>query len=460
MASVTKRNGTYTIRVSLGYDGAGRQIQKFKTYRPAPGMTDRQIKKELERQKVLFEEQCQSGQYMSGNIRFSEFVEYWLKEYAEKQLRPKTLDRYQRMLTHIISAIGHIKLNKLQPHHLITFYNNLHESGMRNDDKYIAIRNGKDILKKHKMTQAALADQTGLSLQTIKSFVTNTSISKKSALKISDALDIPIERLFKIHTVNGGTLSPKTILHYHRLISSILEKAVKWQVIPFNPCHRVEAPKVQRKERAYLDEIQATELIKHLDSEPLRYRAMITLLLYSGMRRGEMCGPEWSDIDFKNNLIDINKSSVYTVMTGTVNSETKTESSKRVIKMPPIVIDILRQHKADQAAERLKLGDKWINSNKVFTQANGKAMHPDTITGWFGKFLKRHNLPHIPLHSLRHTNATLLIASGTDLRTVSKRLGHANMSTTANIYTHAIQTADEKAAQAIDDILTLKANKA
>lgn len=243
------------------------------------------------------------------------------------------------------------------------------------------------------------------------------------------------------------------MLHLHRLLSSVLEKAVKWQVLLYNPCRRVEAPKIEKKEAAYLDEVQAQELLNCLQSEPLQYRAIITLLLYSGMRRGELCGLEWSDIDFKNNIIDISRTSLYLSDRGVFDDETKTETSKRVIKIPSVAMDLLKEHRLQQTKELFKLGDKWIKSNKVFTQWNGKPIHPDTLTGWFAKFVKKNNLPPIHLHSLRHTNATLLIASGADLRTVSKRLGHSNMTTTSNIYTHAIQSADERAAELLEDIL-------
>ena len=96
--------------------------------------------------------------------------------------------------------------------------------------------------------------------------------------------------------------------------------------------------------------------------------------------------------------------------------------------------NVLKQHKREQTLERLKLGDVWEGTNKIFTQWNGKAIHPDMVSGWFSRFLKRHSLPHISVHGLRHMNATLLIAGGSVLRTVSKRLGHSNM-TPQRIYT-------------------------
>lgn len=453
MASVTKRNNTYTIRVSLGYDASGKQLQRFMTWKPKPGMTENQIKKELERQKILFEEQCRNGQYMGGNMRFSEFADYWMREYAEKQLKAKTIFDYKLLLKRINAAIGHIRLDKLQPHHLMEFYNNLQEKGIREDARYVIKQDVSSLLKKKKMTQKILVEKSGVSKNTVANFVHGINIREDSAHKIAAALKVPAEKLFTKIEKRGEVLAPKTISHYHKLISAILEKAVKWQILMYNPCRRVEAPKVPKKETKYLDDRQATHLVECLRGEPLQYQAIIITLLYSGMRRGELCGLLWDDIDFKNCLIDINKSSLYLSDRGIYDDTPKTEGSKRVIKVPKYVIDILDRHRNEQLMQRLKLGDKWVKSNKVFTQWNGKAIHPDTITGWFGEFLKRHDLPHISIHSLRHTNATLLIAGGTDLRTVSKRLGHADMTTTANIYTHAIQSADEKAAQVLESLL-------
>lgn len=456
MASIRKRNDTYTIRVSLGYDSNGKQIQKFMTWKPPQRMTENQIKKELEWQKVLFEEQCRNGQYMDGNIKFSEFAEYWLTEYAQKQLRPETLAVYSELLKRILPAIGHIKLVKLQPQHLMEFYNNLSEEGIRQDIKYTAKTDIRPLLKSKKLTHKELAERAGVCINTIKSYVHCANISKKSAVLISDALGVPTEKLFCQTKNSASTLSQNTISKYHRLISSMLEKAVKWQIIMYNPCRRVETPKVQRKETKCLDDEETARLIDCLRGEPLKYQAMIITLLYSGMRRGELCGLEWSDIDFKSGLININKSSLYTSGRGVYDDTTKNESSKRVIKIPPLVLNVLKQHKREQTLERLKLGDAWEGTNKVFTQWNGKPIHPDTVSGWFSGFLKRHRLPHISVHGLRHTNATLLIAGGSDLRTISKRLGHSNMSTTANIYTHAIQSADERAAQLLDDMLNVR----
>ncbi len=453
MATVEKRNGAYRITVSAGYDLNGKQIKRRMTWNPLPDMTERQIQKELERQAVLFEEQVRNGQFIDSSIKFSDFAEIWLNDYAIPQLRPSTVDGYKRNLVRLNAYIGHIKLNKLQPHNITACYKAIFDEGKLIAPKYKAKIPLKTLLQERNISRLEMAEKYNVGKRTIDTAISGKSINEQTALAISKSLKMQINNLFEKTSEGGGELTGNYMLHLHRLLSSILEKAVKWQVLLYNPCHRVEAPKIEKKEAAYLDEIQAQELLQCLQEEPLQYRAMITLLLYSGMRRGELCGLEWSDIDFKNSIIDISRNSLYLTDRGIFDDTTKTESSKRVIKIPAVALEILKEHKMQQAKDFFKLGDLWIKSNKVFTQWNGKPIHPDTITGWFSRFIKKNNLPPIHLHSLRHTNATLLIASGADLRTVSKRLGHSNMTTTSNIYTHAIKSADERAAELLGDIL-------
>lgn len=454
MATVEKRGSGYRITVSAGYDMQGRQIKKRMTWTPPHGMTEKQTKKELERQKVLFEERVQSGQILDGSIRFADYADYWLEEYAEKQLRPSTVAGYKRELERLIKYLGNIRLDRLQPHNINACYKAIEEQGKQIRRSYTVKQSINRLLKANKVSRAELAHIAGIGERTFDTAISGKAVSERTAAAISKAFNMPLETLFENSGTNySGELTGNYMLHLHRLLSSMLEKAVKWQIILYNPCKRVEAPKIKRKEAEYLDEVQAQQLIDCLQSEPLPYRTMITLLLYTGMRRGELCGLEWSDIDFDNCLIDISKTSLYISGKGTFDDTTKTESSKRVIKIPAEVIGLLKEHQKEQIKTRLKLGDQWQDSDKIFTQWNGKPIHPDTISGWFARFIKKNNLPPVHLHSLRHTNATLLIASGADLRTVSKRLGHSNMTTTSNIYTHAIKSADERAAELLSDIL-------
>ena len=253
MASIEKRGNSYRIVVSCGLDSAGKQIKKSMTWTPSPGMTAKQTEKELKRQEALFEEKCRTGQVLDQQIRFSEFVEVWWERYAKQQLKEKTLAGYKGLLERILPAIGHIRLDRLQPQHLLEFYENLAEEGVKQGEKYHCNIDLKALLRERKQTKVALAQVAGVGVTVLNSITQGKNVSQESADRISSALQIPMEKLFAV--INHRTkLSEKTILHHHRLISAILQVAVQWQVIPSNPCMRVKAPRVQRKEARYLEE--------------------------------------------------------------------------------------------------------------------------------------------------------------------------------------------------------------
>lgn len=428
------------------------------TWQPPSDMTKKQMEKESKRQAMLFEERVHAGQYIDGTIKLSEFIEKWLEDYGKEHLKATTYKNYCDCIKRINAALGHISLAKLQPHHIIEFNENMLECGIRGDSKFVACKDIKQILKERHIKRYELAAKAELALGTLRACMNGKNVDKKTAESVSKALKMPLSSLFK-PCQEKEKLSGTSALYYYRVLSSILTTAVYWQVIPSNPCNRVKPPKAERKEAHYLDDLQAITLLEHLEKEPLQYRAVVTLLLYSGMRRGELCGLCWDDIDFENCIIDINKSSLYVSSRGIFDDDTKNKSSRRVIKIPAPVIELLKQHETEQIKTRLLLGDTWFDSKKVFTRWDGKPIHPDTLSGWFHDFIKKNDLPEITLHSLRHTNATLMIANGTDIKTVSKRLGHSNVTTTGNIYTHAIKTADEKAADTLQDILTPSKSK-
>lgn len=396
------------------------------TWTPAPGMTTRQMEKEVKRQAVLFEERVKNGQFMDANIRFADYADQWMSGYGEKYFAPKTLARYKTLLVRINAALGNIQLDRLQPHHIAEFLANLEEDDIRENTAMVAGR-GKNV-------------------------------SKETAERICAALNLKFEDIFT--APEGKTkLSEKTILRHYRLISDILNAAVMDdRIILANPAARVRPPKCERQEAVYLDEKQAALLLELLEKEPMQYKTAITLLLYSGMRRGELLGLEWPDIDLDKRIVSIVRTSQYIARQGIITKEPKNETSTRVIKLSVSAID-LRQYRVWQNEQRLAIGDQWQPTQRLFTAWDGAPMHPDVLSGWFGDFIKRTDLPQIHVHSLRHTNATLMIAGGEDILTVSRRLGHAQASTTTNIYAHAIQSANAKAAETLENLLKPGAGK-
>ncbi len=455
MATVQKRNNSYKITASCGYDINGKQIRKSITWVPEQNMTQKQISKELERQKVMLEEKCKTGSMLDENIKFLSFIDVWEKDYASVHLAPKTHERYQSLLKRIIPHLGHMRIGKIQPQHILSLYNKL-----SNDVYTVRKCTATDEFITHlkNFTVSELARITNIAPSTIRD-IKNKKVTSEALLnKASIALMYDADSCS--YTEIEKRLAERTVLHHHRLLSSIFSMAVQWQVIKENPCTRVKAPKVSQKEINYLDDKQVKYLIELLDEAPIQYKTMIITLIYTGMRLGELCGLEWKDVDFDNEIITIKRTSQYTKEKGIFTKEPKTQTSIRTNKYPSVLFRLLKSYRAYQNEERLRLGDKWQDTDRLFTKWDGSPIYPNTLNKWLTRFIKDKDLPRITVHSLRHTNATLLISGGVDIRTVSKRLGHSQTSTTLNIYTHAIASADEKASETLQDILNPTSKKA
>ena len=450
MATVKKRGNSYLFRCYDGYNQSGKQIERTMTWRIPEGMSERKAEKEALHQAALFEERVRMGQTAEQKIKFADFANKWFSDYAEVQCRPKTVTRYRVLMERINPAIGHIYLDRLRPTHLTAFYKELTE--VRKEPKYIAAIDLKAFLKAREVTQVRLATDAKICTGTIKSLINGNSATADTAKQIAAALETDLSKLFK-PAGEPKPLSGQTILHYHRLISVILQTAVEWQYIPANPAERVKAPKATNKEAEYLDDKQATQLLDLLTDQPIYYKTAVEVLLFTGMRRGELMGLEWHDIDFENQIITIQRSLQYLPEIGVFKDETKTKSSRRVIKVPSTAINSLRIYRTWQKKLFFTIGQPWSESGQVFVTQYGTPMHPDTLTSWFRDFIKTTDLPQIHIHSLRHTNATLQIANGVSVTTVAGNLGHSNANTTTKVYAHAIQSAAAASAEMMDNLL-------
>ena len=192
-------------------------------------------------------------------------------------------------------------------------------------------------------------------------------------------------------------------------------------MIVSNPCDRVSPPKVKKADAPFLTAEEAVHLLSLLENEPEQYRNAVTLLLFTGMRRGELLGLEWSDFNKESGLLNISKTMQYLPDRGVFQDDTKNESSNRVIKLSKSAVNALNAQHRWQLEQQLKMGSYWKRSNKIFTTPYGDPIHPDTLSGWFHDFVARSDLPPIHLHSLRHTNATLQIANGSGISGTRQR---------------------------------------
>ena len=382
MATIRKRSeGTYQIRVSCGYGVDGKQRNQFKSYKPEPGMTPKQIEKELTRQAVLFEEECKRGQITSA-VKFEKFAEQWFEEYAKVNLRPTSYARMKQLTKRVYPAIGHLRMDKI-------------------------------------------------TARIIQNFITDLAMNGKS---------------FK----TGKPISSKTVVHHLSFISDVFNYAIRMDMLTDNPCRRVIPPKAKAAEKDYYTLEEVEKLFELLKGEPLKYQVFFNLAIYSGFRRGELLGLEWKDIDFENNIISIKRTSNYTAERGIYTDTTKTKRSKRVLKISPYIMGILKELKDEQDEEALRLGDKWVESDRLFVKWNGEPMNNQTPYGWLKEFCEKNDMPFYGIHSFRHFAASALISSGLNVVTVSGALGHCNSGTTLNVYAHMFQTAQTRVAQAMD----------
>ena len=459
MATIEKYSGkdglTYRISVSAGFDTQGKRIRHRMNYKPTPGMTERQIQKAVQRAAADFERSIEQGFALDNRQTFAGYAEYVLDLKQRTGTKARTLDRYRDMMVRINQAIGHIKLADLRPQHLNSFYKNLAEPGIRIGGG--SARAKIDMvawLKKNKVSRGKLAEKAGISAATVGIAVKGEPIKEEKALAIAKAMGKKVDEVFRVEK-NMEPLADKTILEHHRLISTILSQAEKEMLVPYNAAAKATPPRINKKDPNYFQPETISAILEALESEPLKWRLITHLLIVTGCRRGEIMGLKWEKIDFENSRVKIDRALVSSKSKGVFEETTKT-SDIRHLSLPRETMDLLRQHKREQLRLQLANGDRWIHTGYVFIQDNGDHMNPDSITGWLKDFSARHGLPHINPHAFRHTVASVLLANGTDIVTVSKQLGHASITTTENFYSHIIEENKAKAADCIADVLIRK----
>ncbi len=443
-----RTRNTYRLVVDTGLDSTGKRVRKRKTIKIDDSLTPAQREKELNRQLILFEQEVIGGNYLDGEkLTFAQFCERWLKDYAEINLSPATIVSYKKKLEQrILPALGHIIIGKMQPVHLLSFYKNLNEDNIRFDGKYTPTQKLCEFLNLYTPTQIEKA--TGISFKTSKRLKAGMNIDYTIAQKLCNAYDLNLKKMFYYET--GKKLSAKTIHLYMGVISIILSTAVKWNVIKDNPSNRIDIKRGQKAKARYYDEEQIAEMLSALSKEPILYVVMVYLAIDTGMRKGELTGLTWEDVDFNKSTISINKQRHYVMGYGVLEDKPKTDAGIRIVTVSKTVMNLLKQYHKQQLKNKLKFGTAYKNEPYVFLHDDGTAIAPHRPYVWFTNFLQRYNLPKITFHQLRHTNASLLISSGEDIVTVSGRLGHSDKNITLNTYSHIIKSKEAQVANKMD----------
>lgn len=330
----------------------------------------------------------QSGLVSSADkITLSEWIDRWLKDYAEPRVREKSYEKYEGCLRlHVKPLMGAVKLAALREPDITRLFNDLLKSG---------------------------------------------------AYRVDDAGNHP-------------GLSPVTVKNTRRYLCMCLDQAVKSGLLRRNVVKDTKPPKVEKQKIRALTKDQSRELLKHArEKGEIVYMALL-LALSTGMRRGELFALHWEDVDLEAGVVTVNQS-VTTAGGKVIWTKPKTESSLRKIPLPPDVTAELKLFKAWQNEHRLAMGDKWEETGLVVANIFGRLNNPNNFSReHFKPLLKKAGLPaDVKFHDLRHTHATLLLQQGVNIKVVAERLGHANATMTMNVYFHVMPDMQEAAVVAL-----------
>jgi integrase len=243
-----------------------------------------------------------------------------------------------------------------------------------------------------------------------------------------------------------GGLAPKTVKNIHATLHPALAVAMRWGYVVRNVADAVDLPKVITPEMQVWSPEQLRAFLKHVRAD--RLFAAWLLFATTGMRRGEVAGLRWNDVNLRAGQVKVVKPRV-AVRYKVHVSEPKTLKGKRWLALDPATVAALREHRARQAEERLMVGPGWVDSGLVFTWPDGRELHPERFTRWFQQHAHDASLPKIRLHDVRHSYATAALAAGVPAKVVSERLGHANIAITMDTYSHVLPGMDERAASAV-----------
>lgn len=335
-----------------------------------------------------FTDKISIGDY-NGNITLTDFIPIYL-ETAKNILSPLTYQYYKNNIDRlIIPELGNLKL--------------------------------KDITSAH-----------------IQEFVNKLSVLPKKTQNNKDSNEV---------------ISSSSVRRYITVLQSIFKQAVKQNLICENPANmsHITVPKVNPVKVEIFTRQEAAEMLTYLKQENLQFQTLIQLAVFTGARRGELVGLKFSDIDFEQHKITIERSA-YKIVGQPLAVKPPKDYEIRTIALNNTCCELLKMLQKEKETERRLLGNAWIDEDWVFTQWNGAMMNPMTPTKQFSKFLSKHGLKHRRFHSLRHTSATLLLYAGVDINNVKGRLGHGDIKTTSK-YLHMLEEADVEAAYKLENLL-------
>lgn len=459
MATVRKRGNTFTITCSLGYGEDGRQVRKYTTYTPPEGVTEGKALKLAQQHATLWEDKIRGYVALDENRTFRELAEWFFEVVAPSTLKENVMiDDKNIVDTYLMPTLGREKLKNITPQMLDTLFRTLATSGkVKQLYKFIDV----DVLKDVRKTD--LSRQTGVSRRLIYHALDGNCMSRDNAQKVADYLGKNFNAVF-VDGIESRALAASSVSRIRRCLSAIFAAAVRKEIMRRNPVSNTETIKRGITVKSYLDEQQASALLTALDEQKdFQFKAMITTLLLTGMRGGELCGLKWDALDMDKGVIYIKTTLAYNRGNKAKGKEKytlqipKTPRSERYVMIPASLIEMLKEQRNLQQKKKTVFGPDWIDRGTVFCTINGDYFSEQYLNTKFKMLAHKIGLPdEIHIHSLRHTTASLLINANVSPKLISEQLGHASTAITLDLYSHIFASSKVKAMQVLELALLKK----
>lgn len=307
------------------------------------------------------------------------------------------------------------------------------------------------------ITTRAVDDHVFERIRTALGHLRIDKITPRQVLKFIDQLKQPDA------SINNSPLSQAYIRKHVSLLKTLLTHAYNWEFILSNPCDKVKLPRASRSSKKILSETELKQFLSALSGHKIfKHRLWVMLAFSKGLRREEIFGLQWQDIDFEKRTLTVARAAVYVAGSGIHEKDCKTDNSYRTLSVPADVLDMLAtwREEVKLAAKRREkrnkvtvLDDPTAPEKWVFPQGDGSVGHPHAFNNFLKRFCKDHNLPSIGPHVFRHLSGSYLLNAGVDLAAVSAELGHSDKAFTLKTYLHELQSAKEHSANVMQGIL-------
>lgn len=447
---------SYRIQVKAKDLRTGQFVAKSMCWRKPNELTEIQAKKELQRVCLDFEDkfkkQLNGMLALDNDITFIDYANKWL----EKIKNTRSLNYYIKGKDNIRkfeAYFGNIKLNQITPVMVQGFLDEM--MAKQYEQRYAILkRDLTQYLKSHCIKLVDATRNSGISRSIYYSATVGNGIRIDSAKTICSALNLNFDEWFGVKVISRP-YAKETILKLKRTLATILADAKRQRLVEHNFASRDYIAPIQghKKEVKILNDKEAKQLAGYLDKlDNPRWKIALMIALFMGIRRGELAGLEWKDIDYENKTMTIARSVQDIIGFGLITKEPKTENSKRTISMPDKLIDYLKEYEVWWLNQKKYLGDRLGNTDRLFCTEDGTDISPGLFRVWLQKTLAKVDLPKVTLHSLRHANITLQLVAGVDMKTVSARAGQSKASTTSDFYSHFIKNSDIHASEILNKI--------